>query len=124
MTDKNNSQLTFDIADKIILETDMFIDKCQRHLVNSKSKSRQVSYQIEEQMIRKEESIINKSASLAILSLGNKLEFSPMNNRSIADDTQIALNMIDEIKQTNIPADNSALQGLKTQLLEISFLPK
>jgi hypothetical protein len=124
MTDKNNSQITLEKADKIYIETSMFIDKLQKHLVNSKRVSGLLSYQIEEKMILEEESIANKSSSLAILSLGNELEFSLINNRGIADDTHIALDMLDEIKQTNIPVENSALQALRTQLLELSFLPK
>ena len=106
------------------IETSMFIDKCQRHLEISRRVSEHVSYHLEEQIVRKEESIINKSASLAILSLGNSMEVSPINYRGIADDTHIALNMIDEIKQTYIPVENLALNALRCQLLDLSFLPK
>jgi hypothetical protein len=74
-------------------------------------------------MIRKEESIINKSASLAILGLGNSLKFSPISNRGVADDTHIALDMLAEIKQAYIPVENSALHDLRSQLLDLSFLP-
>lgn len=119
MTNQKHSQQLLDKAEQIGIEVSRFIDECNKHLQNSKKLSEHFQYQIEEQMILKEESLVNKCESLAVLNLGNVFELK----RGIVDDTRIVLKQIDEIRQASIHDEYSALHALRARFLGISFLP-
>lgn len=128
MPSKENYQ--YDRVNQLRIESRVFIDQCKRHIQNSKELCGHASWLVEELMILKEESIVNKCESLAILKLSYELGEKPLPpkpvfvERSIADDTLIARHMIDEVKQALIPDDNPTLQALRSQFLGLTFLPE
>lgn len=130
MTSLEYSQMS-DKFEQIRNESRGFIYECRKHIQNSKILTDHTSQQMEELMILKEESIANKCESIAILRLANqrsenlKLVFESGNiERGIADDTRIALEMLNEIRQALIPDKNSTLLALRSPFFGLSFLPK
>jgi hypothetical protein len=77
-------------------------------------------------MVLKEEAIADRCQSLAIYKLANGskkfLDGEDIHSQGINDDISIALQMIEELKQTYIPVTNP-LHTLRSELLALSFLP-
>lgn len=113
-------------AVQIRIESRLFIDSCKTHIQNSRVLHEEIITLSDETMILKEEALAEKCKSLAILKLTHKLQSLPEGKHHIVssfdEDTEMAKQMIEEIKQVLI-ADDSPLQALKSHLLGLSFLP-
>lgn len=107
-------------------ESSMFIEACKMNIQKARSLRDDATRLCEEAMILEEECIAVKSKSIAILKLSNQhktlLDGSSVHLSSIEDDTSILLQMIEEIRQVPLPAENP-LHSLRDELLELSFLP-
>ncbi|HUX89735.1 MAG TPA: hypothetical protein VMV48_03495 [Gallionellaceae bacterium] len=107
-------------------ESGMFIETCKMNIKKAGSLRDDAARLCEEAMILEEECIAVKSKSLAILRLSNQFKNLPEGSgvqlSSIEDDTTILLQMIDEIRQAPLPAENP-LHSLRAELLGLSFLP-
>jgi hypothetical protein len=115
-----------DRANQINEEAQRFIKKCNTAIQNSRRLQDDIAYLIEKSMVLKEEALADKCKSLAIYKLAyrskNFFDGSDKYFSSINDDTTIALQMLEDIKQTDISNVNP-LHTLRTELLALSFLP-
>lgn len=113
-------------AKNINEESQRFIEKCRITIQISRNLQNDTSWLIEKTMILKEEAIADRCKSLAIYKLANGskkfLDGEDEHYLSINDDTTIALQMIEDLKQADISMVNP-LHVLRSELLALSFLP-
>jgi len=113
-------------ARKIRDESSMFIETCKMNIQKSRSLCDDAVLLCEEAMILEEECIAVKSKTLAILKLSNHyqkmIDGKAAQTSSIEDDTNMLLQMIEEIKQAPLSPENP-LHALRAQLLGLSYLP-
>lgn len=107
-------------------ESLLFIEACKKHIQKARNLKDEATRLNEEAMVLKEECIAGRSKSLAILKLLD--DHNDRNGRvnirisSVAEDTSMVLEMIEEIKQVKMTEDHP-LDNLRTRFLDLSFLP-
>jgi hypothetical protein len=113
-------------AQKINEESQGFVEQCKITIQASRHLRNDTSWLIEESMVLKEEVIADRCKSLAIYKLANSSkkfrDGEDMHALSINEDTAIALQMIEDLKQTRISM-TSPLHNLRSRLLALSYLP-
>lgn len=107
-------------------EARLFVDRCKVHVQKARALHDDVVRLRDEAMILREECIAERGKSLAILNLTRKLVNFPEVQRSFTssfdEDSETVIRMIAEIKRVSI-ADGNPLQDLRSQLLNLSYLP-
>ena len=113
-------------AQQIIEESQGFVEQCQITIQASRHLQNNTAWLIEKSMVLKEEVIADRCKSLAIYKLANMSkkfrDGEDMHSLSINEDTTIALQMIEDLKQTRISI-TSPLHTLRSRLLALSYLP-